>query len=621
MATNPVSNNESVGKDGLDVIQAVTSYREESETARRVRMRLSKRNRNAAQNIQDWTHKEEGQSSEFLPKTSSSVEQFAAFIKRGLTQFGHWFTVEAHEASPLDGGQIRAILMEFLGCLPTSLFNRDHTNISTQLSDAVKVGLLESLIIFKVHGYKTRKPTFDFEKGEQSFKIEPWSLAIDLIPPENYYPDPTGRNLYEIQRTERDLIDVIELAEQGVYDKKVVDQIRADEKRSELEVMERKRELRQEATPPPAFRKRVVIDEFWGTLMDKEGKVIHENVTCTIANETYLIRKPIPNPFWHGESPFVAAPLIRVPFSTFHKALYDDAVPLNEAMNEMFNLMLDGGIASVWGINELRPHLLEDSRQVSDGISQGTTLVMNESAGPDEHVFNQVTTGNIPPDALAMYNLLDKEYNAASKQNEIKLGLLPTKEVKATEIVEASQSQAVTLDSIVRDYEWAIEKMLKKAWITIIQNAPDIDVKMIDNSAGRKAAITMANMEPEELFNAFADTCSFKVFGMSATLSRAQDFQKLMGIIQAVSGNPILLQQFHKKYSEDKLLDQLMKMVNLNPEKFERSDEELASLAQDTQEAAQLQAAGLTGSGTQGGGQGGGLTAEINQNVAPSGGI
>ena len=66
---------------------------------------------------------------------------------------------------------------------------------------------------------------------------------------------------------------------------------------------------------PPAFRKRVVLHEFWGTLLDNRGRVIAERQVATMANDRYLIRPPEDNPFWHGQSPFVCAPLVRVPFS------------------------------------------------------------------------------------------------------------------------------------------------------------------------------------------------------------------------------------------------------------------------------------------------------------------
>ena len=250
---NPDFNDEPVddGMDNLTVVHAITAYRQESEDARRVRMRLSKRNRDAARNVQNWDHKEEGQSSEFIPKTSSSLETFSAFIKKAMIKFGHWFEVEVPEDSPLSGEEIRGILKEYLGSLNTNLFRKDRSNIETVAADGVKVGLLEATTIFKVHGFKTKKRGFDFERGEAVEALEPWGLAIDLVPPENYFPDPRGRGLYEIHRCEKDLADVIRLAEQDIYDKEVVDRLQADFHRDELEAKERERENNVgEVTPP-----------------------------------------------------------------------------------------------------------------------------------------------------------------------------------------------------------------------------------------------------------------------------------------------------------------------------------------------------------------------------------
>jgi len=218
----------------------------------------------------------------------------------------------------------------------------------------------------------------------------------------------------------------------------------------------------------------VVVDEFWGTLLNEDGTVAHERVMCSVANEKYLIRPVEKFPFWHGESPFVKIPFIRKPFSVWHKALYDDVVGLNLAINELFNLMLDGGIASVWGIKQLRMDYLEDPRQVSGGIPQGKTLAIREDAPDGAKVLEQVTEGNVPTDALAMFNLLDREHNAAAKTNDIKLGNLPSRQVKATEVLESSQASDAVLDSITGDVEVGISKVLRKAFLTIMQNADDL---------------------------------------------------------------------------------------------------------------------------------------------------
>ena len=604
-----------------DIVSVLLDYRYEAEEARRDRLNRSRQNREAAHNIQDYSDKQEGQSTEFLPRTSAAVQQFKAFIKRGLIQFGHWFDMEMPDDSPISGEDARYILMEFLNNIPVSLFNQESTTIAHVLSDGGEVGLLESLIIMKVHGYKRKKPEFSFEEGKTTFKLEPWNLVIELIKPEDYYPDPTGRKLYEIHRVERDLVDVVRLAEQGVYDKEVVNKIVQDYAKEEPEAKARKTEQDQNKVPPPKFRRRVVIDEFWGTIV-KDNKVLHENVFCAMANDTYLIRKPKPNPFWHGGSPFVAGPLTRVPFSVWHRALADDFVPLNKAINEMFNLMLDGGLASVWGIKQLHAEWLEDPRQVSNGISQGDTLAMNDSAPPDGKVLEQVATGQVPTDAMAMFQVLSGEFNAAALTNEIRLGQLPSKQVKATEVVEASQSQAVLLDSIVADCEFYTEQLLKKSWLTILQNMDDIDVRVIDSAVSRRAALILARMPKKDRFRILGNLAYFKVSGLSSLLNRARDFQKLMSIIQLIQGNPLLLQSFFRRFSGDKIIDLMFKQMNLDPRVMERSDEEKASMGKQADDAAVMQQLGLTGSGRQGGGTGGqSQQSEINQEIQSTAGL
>jgi len=488
MAENTVSTS---GQDA-DIIKAVYECKREAEDARRDRMRMNERNRAAFHGRQDWSHKQAGQSMEFLPKTASSVEQFSAFIKRGLTQFGDWFSVDMPEDVDLSSDDVRELLKSYLNVMPAG-YNKT-TSAALVLSDAAKVGLMESLIIIKVHGELVERPR------RYGKKFKAWRLRWDLIPTEDYYPDPTGRGLYEIHRVERDLFDVQRLADQGIYDKSEVMRLVTDQTRQEQEARNRKSERREDVAATPTWRKRVVLDEFWGTLLNDDGSVRETNIVCTVANDRYLIRKPTANPWWHNESPFVVSPLFRDPFTVWHRALYDQAVPLNEAMNELFNLMLDGGLAAVWGIKELRQSYLEDERQVAEGIPQGTTLLVNENAPPGQQVLTQVSTGTIPAEALAMFNIVDKEFNAASLTNEIKLGMLPSKQVKATEITEASQNQAITLDALISDLEFAIADLLRKSWMVIMQNADDLEVAQVDSAAGRRQALALARMSDKERY-------------------------------------------------------------------------------------------------------------------------
>jgi len=625
----------SKGSNDLTVLNAIRVFKDEARRSRITRLKRNRENRHAYMGIQDWDHKNKGQSREFLPKTPVAVEQFTGFIKRALTQFGAYYDVELgrDSKSPISGESIRRLMDIFLNKLLVE--DNKESSFPVLLTDALKSASLESLVILKVHGNMKKDRRFFAEEGQPILGAQPqeaklkteevdrWHLRIDLVRTEDYYPDPTGAGLYEIHSTERDLYYLKDRAREGIYDAAAVAMIEADFKREEEEER-REFELGQDEFVKPSFRKRVVIDEFWGNILDTDGNVVHRNVFCAMANDKFLIRKPTPNPFWHQESPFVVAPLIRVPHSTWHKALFDHAVQINYAMNELFNLIIDGGISSVWGIKQLRIDDLEDPRQVSDGIAQGDTLSVKGTMPPGTKVLETISQGEVPGDSMAVLEMLSREFAASALSNELKLGSLPGKDVLATEIVEQSQSQAVTMDGIVGDIERElIAKGLRKIWLTILQNMDDVSSADIVNAIGLQAAFKMSQMSKAERFATFANDVAFKVNGLTAVLAKTRDFQKLMALLQAVSTNPIMLQAFFRKYSPDRVLAQMMKTLSINPEQMKRDEEEMNRLEQDIaglpqfQELTGQQPGGAPGIAAQDVGEPG-LPAEINAISNPS---
>ena len=637
MATQRLpGDDEAVAKGAeLTVLKAVREYKREAEDAKKTRMKLNALNVAAYLGEQDWTQKQAGQSREFLPKTPIAVEQWSAFMKRALIQFGQWKSVDTAPDYPLPGQDVLDLLDVYLDRIPDGAHK--FTSIALILSEAIKVGLLEALIILKIYGRTITEREFFTKQGvkyvQQNLggqdittpvvrhmlkrRERPvWRLCIDIVKPADYFPDPTGRNLYEIHAVERDLHDVQDLADQGIYDPAVVEDLEQDFAKAEDDAKKARR-ANQDYSATPDFRKRVKIDEFWGSLLDEEGQLAERNIVCAVANDRYLLRPPEPNPNWHGESPFVTAPLVRVPGSVWHKAIYDHGTPLNFAENELFNLMLDGGISSVWGVKQLRQGWLEDARQVAGGIPQGITLGVKDEMPPDMKVLERVDTGSVPPESMAMFQIVDRQFDGAVYTNDLKLGLFPPKHVLATEVVEASQSQAVTLDGISADLEHGlIAPALRKAWMTILQNADDLSTQDVVRAIGLRSALMLSRLSPPERFAKLAQGAAFTVHGLSATLGRVRDFQKLMALMQAVMGNPMLLQTFMKKFSPDKTLMNMMKMLNVNPENLQMSEDEQASLQQRIQELPMWQQ--FTGNRPAGGnaapvGTEMSLPAEINQ--------
>jgi len=619
----------------LTVLTAIRAYKHEAEMAKRDRTALNRFNTNTYLGRQDWSHKQKGQSKEFLPKVPVAVEQFSAFVKRALVQFGEWFTMDMPPNAVLQAHEARDLVLCFLNRMPDGL--QKWTSFPLVLSDGVKKGLLESLITLKIHGRKRTERQFFAERGiefvsvgeegqiraneTKSLKtreIQPWRLIIDLISAEDYFPDPTDRNLYEIHTVERDLSDLIEVAENDdIYDPDVLELIDQDFEKK-YESWEKARSRNQTDATPPSFRKRVVVDEFWGDILDARGRVVKKNCVAAIANDRYLLRIPEDNPFWHQESPFVSSPLVRVPGSVWHKALFDHVAPLNVAINELFNLMLDGGLSSVWGIKQVRTGLLEDARQIAGGIPQGISLAIKDETPDGMKVVETVSEGKVPQDAIAMFQIANSEHLAASLSNELRMGMLPPKQVKATEVIEASQSSAVTLDAISADIETElIGPTLRKAWMTILQNADDLSSQDIVGSLGTRVALTLARMGPEERFANLAGGCGFRVHGLSATLARVRDFQKAAALMQMAVSNPILFQAFAKRFSGDKILTYMMKLLNINPSHLEQNPEELQNMPNRFKELMGLMQ--MTGGQGKGGmvPAEGELPAEINATINP----
>lgn len=593
-----------------DLVLAIQSAKREAEDGRRQRMYKSQENWAAYNSDQDWSHKLDGQSTEFLPKTSETVDQFAAIFKKALTQFGDWFSVKGGKNSPLSDKTIREILKYYLERLPDG----DTTiNFGTRLSDATKSGLLECLMTFKIHGYRMSDLSYRVEDGTRVVQSDrkPWRLCIDLVPAEDYKPDPTGRKLYKVHTVERDWHVALEMAEAGVYDKDVISKIREDFRREE-------EERRIQGIAESGNRRRIVIDEYWGTILNPDGTVMHEKVLCALANNKYVIRKPEAYPTWHGEDAFVSIPLIRVPHTVWHKAVMDEVVSLNFALNELFNLMLDGGISKVWGVRQLRADLLDDPTQVSKGIPQNKTLVLREGVPENMKALETVSAGEVPPEALAMFNLIEKEIFSAAKTNDIQMGVLPTKQVKATEVADASQSRSAMMDGIVSDVESGVENILRKAWLTLLQHADMLAESDLTELMTRKELITLARMSDAERFTQLANGAKFRAFGLSQTLSKARDFQKIMALLQVAAQNPVLARAMMVKFDGVKILDKIIRCLNLNPEDLERGEGDDPQ-AEIRSVMGLMSAMGAGGGNVSAGPTGEpGLPSEVNQAANPS---
>lgn len=530
-------------KDG-DIVNTICQYKEESEDSRRDRTRLNDRNWAAYFSRQDWSHKKEDQSREFSPRTSMGVESVTAFVGRSLTGFGDYFSMDIADNSIMTDFQARDLLRYHL--------EDEDTEFTEKVKEAVKIALLSSVVTF------TTRHTVEKDR---------FVLRIDVDKPEKYYPDPSGRKLYEIRESVKDLHEVIELAGRGVYSREEVDKIQVDFVEQEKAWREEKQRNHDSSAPRSVFRKRVTLHEIYGTIIDSEGEVLYRDIVATMANNKYLIRRPKKNPRFHGKSPFVSTPIIKVPGSVWHKALYDDPVRINLYINELQNLMLDGGLASAHDVKMLRQEWLVDPSQASGGIPPGTTLMAKEEMPANMKLMETVKTGEVPADAFNMHNLASRDFDMASMFNDIKAGLLAPRQVKATEVIEKEQATSQQLDGFARTFEAAIGKVLRLAWAEIMQFRNNYFE--VSHIIGDKAAFALTFMPARERYDMFASKTAFRVNGISSLITRGKNFQKLMVAVDTMFKNPVLAQVFAQRFSANKIIDRIFEGLDLNPQSIE----------------------------------------------------
>lgn len=614
--------------DEDDLNKILDEYYEQAKENRIERDARTQENLQVYLGKQDWSEKIEGMSTDFYPKLFTAVNQIAALIKKGLLQVGNWFEADLRKAQVITKDEVVSFLTAYFEMLP-DVTGRQFSTIQDRIHDAVKLAILSGNLTVKVYCRTIDEVGFNVEQGEpildpegfvtpgefqlrQDIKKPRGYLCIDVVDPYSYFVDPTGRGLYEIHVVERDYYQLLEMAKKGIYKLSKVKELGDTEIRAEEDLYKASIKSRR--------RKTVRVEEFWGNVIDVDGNLVYENVVITRADGVIIRRES--NPYWHGLSPFVSFPLIKAPLNGVTIALADHASALNLAFNEIMNLIVDGGLASVWGIKQLRTEFLEDISEISAGISQGTTLRVNSTLPPNAKVLEKVVDGAVPPEAFQVAQILQGELAATLNTNDLRLGSLARRNVLATEVNEISSSQDSTLDAMLADIEVNfLVPLIEKAWSCLIQEFDALNPLDAMFAGGPRFYFIIKDLDPVKRWALLCNRVGFRVFGLSSIMTKAKDFTKLMALLQAVNQNPVLMMAFFKTRDPVKVISQLERLLSINPQNFERDDTNEESLQNE------LQQLGLFSQFISGGS--GGLVptgdttipAEVNQMVNPATGL
>lgn len=571
-----------------DILRYTYMSRQEAWDAKRERMLINRKNYDYFNLKADFTHKKKGQSREFLPKQKLSVQQLASFISQAIMDSGEWYSVAEMEGvkNPvITAHEIKRLLQ----------WGLSKQNFQSFIDDSLKCGVIGALMICKVGGEWKDAYSYSVEneidsegrvaKALYKDSKQVWEPRLSVWRQEDYFPDPhgglTGYALFDIYQAEIDLhvIKQKAIGDHPLYDKEATDKIVGGFEDLEQEAR-KARETGQLMTFHTA-RKRCRIWECYGDILNPStGDLMHKNMMWTVCNDRFLIQPPIPNPYWHGMIPAVKTPIIRVPHSTWHGAIADSLSDLNQAANELFNLILDSGLMSVWGIRQARPSWMADDTKYADGIEPGATIEVNEACPPGGKVLEPVQTSEMSPEAGAAYQVLSGEFQQAAMTNDLRMGTIPNRDVKATEVVEANQSINSMMGGIAKTIEedYLLE-ILRKLWMTIAQHIKDIDRDELEAVLGKDRVMQILALGPEEIFSNTVKGIKFKVFGISEIISKMKDFRKMTALLQTIGSSETLMEEFIKKYNFGALLQKIMRSLDIDTEELEQPKEEQVAMA------------------------------------------
>jgi hypothetical protein len=565
--------------DDAILLQIMQRDFERAKSARETRKSLNRRNWDAFHGKFEFLAKKRaGQSRIVIPSLETSLEQVCAQLTEQLVGFKHWFTASYEgDAPPLPGlsgdeaARILEIELERLavdgGCMPTTY------GMHRLIYDSLKLGLIESEVTWKISMEPDERPTYTMENGQMVIGTrDAMRLRVDIVPFEDFYPDPSAAKQYMIHEME---VPVSQLPDLG-FTPEEIDQLRHAAPGTE-KLEEQRRRAGVAATMPSPLN-RVLLREYWGDLTHPQtGNLIAKACMFMTAANTHVARTPqrIRDLFWHGLRPFIHTPLLPTPTAEQHHAFLDIAVPLIEAECELFNLIADAGFHAALGVKEIRSYMLQDQTSIAKGLMAGQELEIAEGYG-DGDVIKRVDTGTLSQEMLSVYDRIARTRQEATRTNDLQLGRQAMRKTSATEINQIVESSDDLFSNLTLRFEDThIEPALELIWLTLWQFADASMMDRIGRSLGDPAnAQTLGLLTPEERFVAFASGVSFKAQGYKYQLQSVKNIQTLLTLQQQALQNPALMQVLQQRVSPVKFYEMVLRSKGIDPHELAPGPEE-----------------------------------------------
>lgn len=506
-----------------EIVQYIQSCKKEADDASKDRRAAWKELWSLFQNKQDYKGKEKWQSKVFVPKLWMKVERASAEVKRALLQIEKLFKFVLDDELELEKEEESKKREEIAKNEKKFKRKIDKSNLANVYAEMSKAAFLLGLGVPKV--------LWDDEKENVTYE-DVNILNLSISP--DFKPFQDDRPKYVIEEQEMDLAALKRMAKKvnegsgsDIYNMGIINTIEEDFKETEKKSKE---QIQRGVSQHIPVSKKVLLWQFWGDIIPKEGDDIKENQLIVVANKKHKIRHQ-DNPFSHKKPPYIFSfPLVYPHRGIAGTSLIEPTAKLQYIFNNILNMFVDNLNFTVNKMYEFNPNNLMSPENVLN-VYPGKTIAVNSSEKP---ALREVVTSPAFRDAIAGLDIVGREIDEGTAVTEFLTGM-PGKKPKTLGEVELKTAESRGLfDIIARDLEKnSIKPLLEMSYSLCIQFAK---------------------------FPANEGEFVFKVGGLSLLLMQKEQTEKIMQILGLALKSPLL----EKMTDIDDLWKKLLGIYNLS---------------------------------------------------------
>lgn len=590
--------------DEREIIQLLGRYFDEAENARETgfepRHEVWERNLHAFWMRRDFGDKMPWQAREQSTMVPNFVERFAANQRQALAQSPNW-------AEIIDRDDPSQLLSRFATDFVRHCLDFCGTNDSGQTVpfEAIFGGLVQAGALTEMMAAVTW--------NERDGRVE-----VTPVDPRQCYFDPTGRGLYRVRFWEVDKETLLRMAEEEVdedgeplWDREAIEELVAHH---DQDLVQDKQISSGAGQDLPSPRTPILLKEWLVDLIDTRGKAgkhrkVREKQLIVTANDDRIIRGPESNPYWHGKDWIVAHPILSAPLQRGDGRTYVELFrPEVETYENVMNRIYDAVSTNSLNAFEVNPDCLDDPTLLENGIAPNQTVFRSDMAPPGEKAITAIEMGRpLTSDIVRLASEAKRNAQEAGAQSDLSLGQTAKGETTATEASLSSQGQNALTGSVSMDIDLSfLGPLVELVYYTGIQHVDEGQgSRFLGNGIWYALTAPQRDMLKARREEFRARPIQVRAKGLTKAVERRNRLRGVLGALNVIGGNPLLVQAFIKKYSLDALIALILEDFGVPVTRIELSEEErFLQEEKRRQEEAQRKAAealGGQGAGAPGG--------------------